>query len=96
VAKPLLLRLFGSKVCRWRVVGSWCLGKPKGQATERRGEGASSCDFSGQEATGFFSRGVRVVGQSSPKDIACGMFVCLCAMTAALAFEYRLADAILA
>jgi hypothetical protein len=46
------------------------------------------------EVTGLFSRGVRVVGQPSPKDVACGVFVCLCAMTATLALKYRLADAI--
>src|SRR5262245_44242846 len=34
------------------------------------------------------------MGQSSPKDVARGMFVCLCSVTAALALEYRLADAI--
>ena len=53
-------------------------------------------DFSdGLDAAGFFSRGLRVTGQSSPEDVACGVLVCLGAMRASLAFEGRLGDAVL-
>jgi methylated-DNA-[protein]-cysteine S-methyltransferase len=40
--------------------------------------------------------GCGVECQSSPKDVACGVFVCRCCVTAALAGEVRLSDAILA
>ena len=46
-------------------------------------------------AAGFFSRGLRVKGQSSPEEVACGVFVSLGAMRASLTFERRLGDAIL-
>ena len=48
------------------------------------------------EADSFFSRRLGVKGQSSPQDVACGMFVCLSGVTASLADECRLGDAILA
>ena len=48
------------------------------------------------EAASFFSRRLGVKGQSSPQDVACGMFVGLSGVTAALADEFRLGNAILA
>lgn len=47
------------------------------------------------EAVGFFSCGLRVKRQSSPKDVTRGVFVSLGAMRASLAFECRLVDPIL-
>ena len=41
-------------------------------------------------AASFFSRRVGVMGQSGPQDVACGVFICRCAVTAALAGEFRL------
>ena len=46
-------------------------------------------------AASFFSRCVSVVGQSSPQDVACGVFVSVGAVTAPLAGEHRLGDAVL-
>ena len=45
-------------------------------------------------AVSFFSRGVRVKGQPSPEDIACGVFVGLDMVSACPANEDRLCDAI--
>jgi hypothetical protein len=47
------------------------------------------------EAASFFSRHLSVKGQSGPEDVACGVFICRCGVAAALAGEFRLADAIL-
>ena len=46
-------------------------------------------------AASFFSRCVSVVGQSSPQHVACGVFVSVGAVTAPLAGEHRLGDAVL-
>ena len=49
------------------------------------------------EAASFFSRSAGcVTGQSSPQDVACGMFVGPSGVTTALADEFRLVNAILA
>jgi hypothetical protein len=48
------------------------------------------------EAASFFSRRLGMKGQSSPQDVACGMFVGLSGVTAPLADELRLGDAVLA
>ena len=47
------------------------------------------------EAASFFSCRVGMMGQSGPQDVACGVFVCRCGVTAALAGEFRLCDAVL-
>ena len=48
------------------------------------------------EAASFFSRSVGcVTGQSSPQDVACGVFVGVGGVPAAPACEYRLGDAVL-
>ena len=46
------------------------------------------------EAASFFSCRVGMMGQSGPQDVACGVFVCRCGVTAALAGEFRLRDAV--
>jgi hypothetical protein len=46
------------------------------------------------EAASFFSCRLSVKGQSGPQDVACGVFVCRCGVTAALAGEFRLRDAV--
>jgi len=47
------------------------------------------------EAVSFFSRGLRVEGQSSPKDVARGHLICRGGVRASLADEVRLGDAVL-
>lgn len=46
------------------------------------------------EAASFFSCRVGMMGQSGPQDVTCGVYVCRCAVTAALAAEFRLCDAV--
>jgi hypothetical protein len=47
-------------------------------------------------AGSFFSCRVGMMGQSGPQDVACGVFVCRCAVRASPAGEFRLRDAVLA
>ena len=48
------------------------------------------------EAASFFSRSVGcVTGQPGPQDVACGVFVSMGGVPAALATKFRLGDAIL-
>src|ERR1700722_18495224 len=46
------------------------------------------------EAASFFSCRVGMMGQSGPQDVACGVFVCRCGVTAALGGEVRLRDTV--
>jgi hypothetical protein len=46
------------------------------------------------EAASFFSRGLRVKGQPGPKDVACGVFIGLCGVSASLADKLRLGEPI--
>ena len=46
------------------------------------------------EAASLFSCRVGMMGQSGPQDVACGVFVCRRGVTAALAGEFRLHDAV--
>ena len=47
------------------------------------------------EAASFFSRRFRVKGQPSPKDVACGVFVGLCGVSACFAGKRRLVEPVL-
>jgi hypothetical protein len=48
------------------------------------------------KAASFFSCHLGMMGQSGPQDVACGVFICRCGVTTALAGEFRLRDTVLA